>query len=231
MKPNMHSSSKQLGLSLVELMVSITIGLFIALGITTLLANNLRSNTQLAAANRLQQEVRNVMSIMTRDIRRAGFWTVSENSVGIQLDINPFDSITITGSCILYSYDLDSSNSSSPTNGSNGTNELFGFKMDSGSILTRIRGSNHTCQSGSDSIWEPLTDPSLTNFSTLNLNLDSELATGTSPNVFYATGSTGANIFRRTINITLTACLRTDNSVCHTISEKVRVENDLYRPS
>lgn len=219
-----------------ELMVAITIGLFITIGMTTFLANSLRSGSQLSAANRLNQEMRAIMTLMSRDLRRAGFWAVSENSVAAASDINPFDAVIISpsGDCILYSYDIDATNSAAPTNGTSGTtNELFGFKLNNEAVMVRIRGTNHNCASASDSVWETLTDTGLVKIETLTFTLDAPVDDLANPNrnVFYASGTSGPNIFRRTINITVKGCLKADTKVCQTITEKVRIENDLYRPS
>lgn len=67
-------AGRQRGLSLVELMVGIAIGLFVVaagvLGATT----SLRENKLLLLEARLQQDLRATMDLITRDIRRAGYW-------------------------------------------------------------------------------------------------------------------------------------------------------------
>jgi len=64
----------QRGLSLVELLVGATIGLFIAGGALSLFALNVSSSRQLLAEARLNQDLRSAVDLMTRDLRRAGYW-------------------------------------------------------------------------------------------------------------------------------------------------------------
>jgi len=59
-------------MSLVELMVGITIGLFVVAAGTLLAANQLIDNSRLLKETQLQQDMRAAMDTMTRQIRRAG---------------------------------------------------------------------------------------------------------------------------------------------------------------
>ncbi len=61
-------------MSLVELMVGVTIGLFIVAAATLLVGNQLTDNRRLLLETQLQQDMRASMDIMTRQIRRAGLW-------------------------------------------------------------------------------------------------------------------------------------------------------------
>ena len=62
----------QRGLSLVELMVGITIGLFVVAAAVTLTSNQLVDNRRLLLELQIQQDLRATMDIMTRQLRRAG---------------------------------------------------------------------------------------------------------------------------------------------------------------
>lgn len=66
------SASTMRGLSLVELMVGITIGLFIVAAAVTLTSNQLVDNRRLLLELQIQQDLRATMDIMTRQLRRAG---------------------------------------------------------------------------------------------------------------------------------------------------------------
>lgn len=60
-------------MSLVELLVGIAIGLFVAAAAAMLVANQLSSNRQLLLETQVQQDLRAAVDIMTREIRRAGY--------------------------------------------------------------------------------------------------------------------------------------------------------------
>jgi prepilin peptidase dependent protein B len=64
----------QHGLSLVELMVGLALGLLITAAGLSLLASQWREHRSATAAMRLMQELRSAADIITRDLRRAGHW-------------------------------------------------------------------------------------------------------------------------------------------------------------
>lgn len=61
------------GMSLVELMVGVTIGLFIVAAAVTLVAGQLADNRKLTVEVQVQQDLRATADIITRQLRRAGF--------------------------------------------------------------------------------------------------------------------------------------------------------------
>jgi type II secretory pathway component PulJ len=63
----------QLGLSLVELMVGMTIGLFIVAGAAVLTGTQLGENRRLILETQVQQDLRAAADIITREVRRAGY--------------------------------------------------------------------------------------------------------------------------------------------------------------
>lgn len=64
----------QRGLTLVELMVGIAIGLFVLAAGVLGTTSSLRGNRELLLEARLQQDLRAAMDLITRDVRRAGYW-------------------------------------------------------------------------------------------------------------------------------------------------------------
>ena len=64
----------QTGLSLVELMVGLALGLFIAAAGLAAFAQQWREHRQATAAMRLTQELRSAGDVIARDLRRAGHW-------------------------------------------------------------------------------------------------------------------------------------------------------------
>lgn len=68
------SAFRQSGLSLVELMISITIGLVLLAGITTLIVQQSNTRTELDKSSRQIENGRYAMQILADDIRHAGFY-------------------------------------------------------------------------------------------------------------------------------------------------------------
>ncbi len=63
---------RERGLSLVELLVGISVGLFVLAGATLLLSTQLGDNRRLLLETQLQQDLRATMDIITRELRRTG---------------------------------------------------------------------------------------------------------------------------------------------------------------
>ncbi len=178
-------ASKQHGFSLVELMISITVGLVVLGGVVSIFSSSVKSNADALRMTRLNQELQATMSMMTRDIRRAGYWGNATNAIGSLLvsgvetrpNTNPFDdpvTRVVTGnhgteptnSCITYSYDRngDGNINSSP-------NERFGFRLRSGAVEFREGGAACTAVG-----WERITDERSTRITLLQFTLSSQPA-------------------------------------------------------
>ncbi len=67
-----RSRATQRGLSLVELMVGITVGLFVVAAASMLMANQLTDNRRLLLETQVQQDLRATLDIVVRQLRRSG---------------------------------------------------------------------------------------------------------------------------------------------------------------
>lgn len=67
------------GLSLVELMIGITIGLIVVAGATLLTATQLGENRRLLLETQVQQDLRAAADIVTRELRRGGYVVNAES--------------------------------------------------------------------------------------------------------------------------------------------------------
>lgn len=67
------SRKKSLGMSLVELMIAMAIGLVVIGSVLAFTLSSLTSNTEYVQATRLSQELRNSMDFVSRELRRAGY--------------------------------------------------------------------------------------------------------------------------------------------------------------
>lgn len=146
--------STQLGLSIIEFMVGIAVGLFIVGGALKLMVDTLSSNRRVLIETRLNADLRAAADIVTRDLRRAGYWQNSSSGVWSTLTVattpNPYMSsptstdVAAVGSGIVeYSYAKD-------TNDTLDDNERAGFKLEGGILKYKAGNGN----------WQPLTDPS-----------------------------------------------------------------------
>lgn len=143
--------SRQRGMSLVELMVGVTIGLFIVAAATLLLGHQLSDNRRLLLETQLQQDMRVSMDIITRQIRRAG---VYEPDDSLNLMSSPtgqpgrfskaFRRISLGAGNeeIVFNYFLNPD--------SQADTGIWGFKLEAGKVRTKLAGAG----------WQDLTDGS-----------------------------------------------------------------------
>ncbi|MBY4678236.1 prepilin-type N-terminal cleavage/methylation domain-containing protein [Marinobacterium arenosum] len=111
--------NKQAGLSLIELLISVTLGAIVLAGVINVFAATVGGSKDLLEQARLEQELNAILLWMSDDIRRAGYWGPEALQVDWgNGDRNPFiDGIQLpsvdelageaANSCVLYSYNLD----------------------------------------------------------------------------------------------------------------------------
>lgn len=143
----------QRGLSLVELMVGITVGLFVVAAAAALVSNQLGDNRRLMLQTQVQQDLRATMDIIARQLRRAGASTSATVEAGIAASpaaggaSSPFAVMTPTdapASETRFSFYFDDSQKGP-----------YGFKLDGGVVKTLIPRVIVN-----ESVWQDLTDAS-----------------------------------------------------------------------
>ena len=218
---NRYKHKTQKGFTLIELMIGIVVG-FVAISATlSAFIAIVRSNADYLGMVKLNQELNAVMTIMVRDLRRAGY---DGDASGLTSD-NPFLDpypATIDGNnlyigaatnftspasndCITFTYDLDGDGAF------DGDDERFGYRHDSDDNAIEMRDDDNECDEGS---WEEITNDDLIEITSLAFNDDS-----------ISLDSTAVEEIRY-IEIVITGRLVNDNSVSRTLTERVRVRND-----
>ena len=201
----------QRGLSLIELLIGVAIALFIAATGSTLLVGHLRENRALLLETRLTQDLRTAADVITRDLRRAGYWGNAGTGA------NPYAALApaaAASDAVSLRYSMD------PTeNNVVDSNEQFGFRLRGGAIELQLGAGN----------WQALTDAgtlTVTAFSVTpevqDLSLASLCATAC------ATGSTTCPPHQqvRSLAVVITAALVSDNRVVRSVRSNARVRND-----
>jgi len=160
---------QQQGVTLIELMIGLLVGAVITGGVINIYNNTLKSSTENLNLARLNQDLRAMMDLMVRDMRRAGYVTDQPeandgNGDGINDDLtsNPFfdsnqpgattDLMVLDGNCILYSYNRDND-----TPATVAANKFLGFKLQDQQLRMRMSGA--TTDDCNDGAWENITEP------------------------------------------------------------------------
>ena len=210
------------GLSLVELMVGITIGLFIVAAAVTLTSNQLVDNRRLLLELQIQQDLRATMDIMTRQLRRAGTNTlaaqarVADNGQG-GLKPTILDAAVTTAGA-----------GSSETNfrfyRDAAEQGPFGFRLDTvnGVVITNVGGNN----------FQELTDRSTMRVTALTFNAQPIVSARLPcPTLCPGPDPMGCwpEMVIQLVEINIEAEARSDPRIRRTLSSYVRVRNDWVR--
>ena len=143
---------QQQGFSLIELMVSMVIGLVVTGAVVAFIASMMRANTQTLSATRLNSELRTSAEVVSRELRRAAFvldpiegiGTGCRTSAGASgtAPLCPFlavRGITISnaGACLQFVYQVP--------NGNTFTNRFQAIRVANGALQMGVGGTAVTC--------------------------------------------------------------------------------------
>ena len=217
------TKNHQKGLSLVELMVGITVGLFVVAAASTLMASQLTDNRKLLVETQLQQDLRSSLDIITRQIRRAGATTLPLTEASLATDAgmggqyNLYANLTPTVSGVAAAQIDFAFFRTADEQGP------FKFKVENGTIKTWVGDA-----------WQELTDSNTVNVTTFDItptNVTSETlpcpklcpidASHTSPHT-----DCWPKVVVREFSIAIEASSRADANVRRSISSQVRLRND-----
>lgn len=165
----LNRTQSQIGLTLVELLVALVASLVVIAGATSIYLASIRLENDNINIARLTQDLRSMVDVMVRDIRRAGF--VSSDPVRnlSALKVNPFFDATRDirfhwdGACILYSYNrnevIDENGISNEVPPVVDDSEYLGFRFDSTAGRLEMRQSGSTNEDCSNGDWIALSSP------------------------------------------------------------------------
>jgi prepilin peptidase dependent protein B len=214
---------KTLGFTFTELMVALAINAILFAALTTIFLSNLDHYHRLINLYRLDQDLQVAMNLMSRDIRRAGYWANADNDVNATLNNNPFmtnstDLTTgLSGACILFTYDYDGSGTVASIS-SSVDDEHYGYRLNGTNLQGRPPGAAYDCAAASTA-WEDITDPGLIEITALSFTINTSTVT-------VGPGTKGIAI--RSVDINMTGRLKNDHSVTKTLTNTVKVRNDKF---
>jgi prepilin-type N-terminal cleavage/methylation domain-containing protein len=212
----------QRGLSLVELMVGIAIGLFIVAAASLVVSSQLNDNRRLLLELQLQQDLRATADIVTRELRRAGGSGIAERGVvnpalvgGETAVANAYLALrvnSVVGSVNSVEYKYKRSNDEEGP---------FGYRLDSdGVVRARL-----TSSSG----WQDLSD-----INTLVVDTFAIIETDSAPVVLpcpkdcpVGTGDAcWPTVTVREFNVTISGRAPSDAAIRRSVTTQVRLRND-----
>ena len=207
----------QAGMSIVELMVGVAVGLIVVAAASLLMTSQLVENRRLLMETQLQQDLRATADIMTRDLRRAG----SLPELGA-LDLIWYPGATGTTSNVMASAFTPGTTTVDFRYEPGGTTSTrFGYRLLSGVIQTRI---------GSSGLFQDLTDGKVMVVDSLTFDARNAGATPVRMPCAKPCPDTTNNSWPtyqvREIDLVITAHAKRDASVKRTVRSTVRLRND-----
>jgi type IV pilus assembly protein PilW len=212
------------GITIVDLLIGVAIGLFILAGASAMFVNNVTNSRRLLIETRINQDLRSTMDLISRDLRRGAYWgnslagTLATGSTSTTQP-NPYANVTLTGSTqVDYTYTRDTVEN----NTLDASSEQFGFKLDT---------ATNAIQMNIGGTWQALTNTDI-----LTITAFAITPTETTIDVRAACAKTCTDtvlaptcprIQVRSYNLLLTGTSKTDTAVSRTLQSQVRVRNDV----
>lgn len=218
-----HPAHAQRGLSLVEMMIGLALGLFITALAGTLLVSHVRENRSLLLEARLMQDLRSAADMITRDLRRAGYWAGATSGVWsadtTATLVNPYAALapsSAASDAASFRYSRDNTE-----NNTVDSNEEFGFRLRNGTIEMLLGAGG----------WQALTDSGTLNVTIFSVTplverIDLQ-ATCSKP---CPAGSTTCPPRQevRSLALLITGRSTTDTLVTRSVRSQVRLRNDSF---
>ena len=211
----------QRGFSLVELLVATAVGLVLTTWAISMFVTSLGNNRKLITEAQVNQNLRAAADLITREVRRAGYWGHSiagtrTSSTGSTTTPNPYRAITATAGTIGYDFSRDASE-----NDTLDTNEQFAFQLSGGVIQMRTDAATPT--------WVNVTDPNtvtITDFTVTDTSA-AALPLGNACSITCSAGTPNCPTTTvRSYRISITGTSTKDSAVTRTLETKVRARND-----
>ena len=226
---------RQAGMTLMESMIALGLSVFVTSAMVVLMANSLGTASRVIQMTQLTDELRNSMSMLTRDIRRANYtansmYCYANSDCGTDGSATQAGDITIdpdTQDCVVFNLDRNHDGDASLA-------DAGGFRLrviqDRGDVVGLIEmwvgGSGPACESRPqrtpDVDWIAITDPDFVDVTAFVID-DSGSILGS----VGESGGTTVTQRTRQIQIQITGQLRSDRNITRTVEDIIKVRNDL----
>lgn len=240
-KVRVQGRARQTGVSLVELLVGLALSLIVTTAMVILMGNSMGTATRIIEMSQLTDELRNSMSMISRDLRRANYnanalYCFSNSDCGDVGDASALQAGNVGIStdsdgdtCLEFGLDRDWDGDS--TNDGGGAFRRF---TEDGVARIEIWVSPDTapvCGLDGDTIdgeivWVPITDPDLVNIT--QFDVENSAATGS---YFEDLAEEDGSTLRqqiRFVQIRIGGELVLDSGMSRAVVDTVKVRNDLF---
>lgn len=226
----MNIKSRQRGATLVELMIGLALSLIVTTSMVGLMSNSLGTATRVIQMSQLTDEMRNSMSMLTRDVRRANYsahaiYCYSNPDCGSN-DTTTLSAVTIvadgtTEDCVLFNVDRKQNNFNETDVAPGAFRRSIRDSDDVGFMEMWVGGAEVGCGDPvGDGDWYQLTDPDFVDIRSFEITT-TEIEES-------APGSEGITVHQMTTNVKfiMIGALRLDPSIERRIEDSIKIRND-----
>jgi prepilin peptidase dependent protein B len=216
-----RGSGGERGLSLVEMLVGVAVGMFLIAGAATLFVANLSSSRKMLVEARLNQDLRAAADLISRDIRRAGYWsnaiagTQAASGVAGPAASNPFSAASAASAQLTYLFDRDSDD---VVHG----NDQFAFRLQAVNGVGTLQMSLSAASAVAAS-WQTLTDPMAVNVT--DFAITPTITTIPPASAVYVCVNP-PTVTVRQFDISITGSPPSDPGLVRTLQTRTRLRND-----
>lgn len=209
------------GLSIMELLIGVAVGMVVISGAAMLFARNLAGSKLLLAESRLNEDLRNAADLLTRDLRRAGYWGnaikgTQAIGAGAITTANPYSDGSASAQQVNYRFSKDQE--VVENDALDDDKEQFGFRLHDKAIQM---------QDGKDN-WSDITDKTSVEITTFTVTPTvTTISLGDAcPNVCLPGAPNCPFATVRSYAVLLHGVSVRDSSLQRTLRSTVRVRND-----
>lgn len=221
----MSGARNQAGFTLIETMISLALSLIVTSAMVALMANSVGTTSRIIQMTQLTDQLRNTMSLLTRDIRRANYsanaaYCYANSDCGADGSANQFADVTFDGNtCFTFGLDRN-------WNGNAAEDNAGGFRRVTsngvGLIEMWVGDNEPDCEANDDADWVAITDPDFVNITEFSADDDDSFSAS-------VTGEAGTTITQRTrqVQVQIEGNLVRDNTITRRIEDVVKLRNDM----
>lgn len=224
---NARYRGRQSGVSIVELLVGVAIGLIIIAAASTVFVSLLVDSRSVVAGLRVNNNLRGALVLIERDLRRAGFWDNSmagTTTTALASTPNPNSAVVASSGQVLYSISRDKAVNPARTDAAqvNGldSDESFGFRISQDGqargVLEMLIGAN----------WNQISDPATINITALTItdNTQSVDISAACPNGCVSGSCPEVRV--RNFDVAITGGSVRNPEIVRTLRTSVRIRNE-----
>ena len=217
--------TRQRGLSLVEMMVGVAIGLIVVAAAAMLTATQLADNRRLLLETQVQQDLRATADIIVREVRRSGYWARSRQGVWSANALpvrNAYTGVTLPAATeIRMAYSDAREATELLEDNAVGASESRGFRLNGGVVETLLGAGG----------WQALTDGATLRVNELRIQINPvDTVRAMCPTDCIGVGGPEAcwpTLTVRAVTVFIDGVAVSDAAVRRTVRSSVRLRNDL----